>query len=98
MAEDVLILVPRRNSMEREWVVTVLQEACVRYTDYRDDANRRQSARSDAVRLCTYHSARGLEGGRDTVLGFETIDRLAEATNTDLAHLGYTVFSRSLFV
>ena len=94
---DVLVLVPAYQSMERAWMVEALTRAGVPFTDYTVNANRRSIAHTDAVRLCTYHSARGLEGQRVVLLGVEGIDSLAAGTRTPVRHLGYIVLSRSVF-
>jgi hypothetical protein len=49
------------------------------------------------VRLCTFHSARGIEGTRVLVFGFQGIQKLVEESGQSVANLGYIVLSRSLF-
>lgn len=96
---DLLILVPSKGGQERQWAVDALNALSedVDYIDYTREENRRQIARRDAVRLCTFHSARGVEGTRVVAFGFENVQDLAKKTNTDLPNLGYVVLSRSMF-
>jgi len=94
---DLLILVPSGRSPEHAWAVDALRDQGIAFLDYTEQRNRRLAARSDRVRLCTYHSARGLEGYRVVVLGLECLDRLAESVGVDLTHLGYMLMSRAVF-
>ena len=96
---DLLILVPSHGSQEQRWAVEALETLPdgTEYIDLTRDDNRRRIARRDEVRLCTFHSARGIEGTRVVALGFECIQELAEKSSTDFVNLGYIVLSRSLF-
>jgi hypothetical protein len=79
-------------------VIEALQDLPgVEYIDYAADSNRRKIAREATVRVCTFHSARGIEGTRVIIFGFEQLKRLAESTNVDCFNLGYIVLSRSVF-
>jgi hypothetical protein len=49
------------------------------------------------VRLCTFHSARGIEGRRVIIFGIEQLESLCQKTNISLNNLGYITFSRSVF-
>ncbi len=96
---DLLILVPNRGSQEHQWAVRALKTfpGGMEYIDYTHEDNRRRIARRDAVRLCTFHSARGIEGTRVVAFGFESVKGVAEKTNTDFPNLGYITLSRSVF-
>lgn len=96
---DLLILVPSRHSQERRWAIEALDTLPdgIEYIDYTHDDNRRRIARRDAVRLCTFHSARGIEGTRVMAFGFESVRDVSERVDTDFANLGYIALSRSLF-
>ncbi len=96
---DLLILVPIRGSQEHQWAVQALKTfpGGMEYIDYTHEDNRRRIARRDAVRLCTFHSARGIEGTRVVAFGFESVKGVAEKTNTDYPNLGYIALSRSVF-
>ena len=94
---DLLILVPRAECREHEIAREALRGLGVRFIDYCREDNRRNVAQSTMVRLCTYHSARGLEGMRVLVFGIDGIDNLANAIKVTANNLGYIVLSRSLF-
>ncbi len=96
---DLLVLVPSRDSQERRWAVEALNTlpGGIQYIDYTLEDNRRRVAKRNAVRLCTFHSARGIEGTRVVAFGFESVPNLAEKVNTDLSNLGYIALSRSIF-
>jgi hypothetical protein len=94
---DLLVLVPSREGMERDWVVAALKGSGSSFIDYTDETQRRDIAHPEMVRLCTFHSARGLEGMRVLVFGFERIEGISDQVNADFANLGYIVLSRSLF-
>lgn len=46
----------------------------VSFIDYTKEDNRRSVASNSDVRLCTFHSSRGLEGERVIIFGLETIE------------------------
>ncbi len=92
---DLLILVPGPNTNERRWASAALTRLG-RHTDYTVDENRRANASPDAIRLCTYHSARGLEGMRVLIFGIERMPNLT-SQEKELKSLGYIALSRSLF-
>lgn len=46
--------------------------------DYTKDDNRRSVASNSDIRLCTFHSSRGLEGERVIIFGLETIENLGK--------------------
>jgi hypothetical protein len=94
---DLLVLVPSESGMERTWAVKALEKEAIAYIDYTDEVKRRDIAHPEMVRLCTFHSARGVEGTRVLVFGFEWIQKLVEESGQSVANLGYIVLSRSLF-
>jgi len=94
---DLLVLVPSLEGPERKWAVAALKQSETPFIDYTEDKLRRDIAHPEMVRLCTFHSARGLEGMRVLVFGFERIESVSDTVNVDFANLGYIVLSRSLF-
>jgi hypothetical protein len=94
---DLLVLVPSRRGMERDWAVAALENIGSSFIDYTNKARRRDIAQSDMVRLCTFHSARGIEGRHVLVFRFERIESVAAQVDADFAKLGYIVLSRALF-
>lgn len=101
MPMDILVLVPGPNYTERNWAYEALKNITERrninFLDYTDDKNRRQPAHPQFIRLCPYASARGLEGYRTIILGFENIENLCKNTAMTLINLGYIVLSRAVF-
>jgi len=99
----VLILVPFQKEMALDWRA-VARDSCaacdLRYIDYSLDVGdrRRQAYRPDEVRICTFHSSKGIEGLHVIVLGY---DSLGDAAPSDIKegvnHLGYIVLSRSQY-
>lgn len=98
---DLLILVPNSNGFECKWAKEALRNIKrtrgIDFIDYTVEERRRDIALSTKIRLCTYHSSRGLEGMRVVIFGIERIDRTAQQGFVDSAKLGYIVLSRSLF-
>lgn len=97
-----LILVPDSQSTVHLWVKTALEKACnasddISYIDYTDDISRRSSAMNNEIRLCTFHSARGLEGERVLIFGLENIAEFARKTSTKAENLAFIVLSRGIF-
>lgn len=92
---DLLVLVPGPVDVERGWAAAALARIG-EFTDYTDDKNRRVIASPDKIRLCTFKSARGLEGMRVLIFGVERMARLA-SHDDELKSLGYVILSRSLF-
>jgi hypothetical protein len=102
---DLLILVPgRRGNPERSYVIDALQKIIAKppknindleFIDYTIEKKRRQIASRNHVRLCTFHSARGIEAHRVLLFGFEMIDKTIQKQY--LKNLGYISLSRSLF-
>lgn len=97
-----LVLVPDGSSAAYAWVLEALKKATskrhgVSFIDYTVDKAKRGSARSEEIRLCTFHSARGLEGERVLIFGLEQIDALARSTNVKPENLGFIALSRGVF-
>ena len=98
---DLLLLVPDGSAVICKQLKIALSklisEKSVGYIDYTDDSNRRQIAPNEKIRLCTFHSARGLEAARVIVFGIERIKKAGEELNFDFKKLGFIVLSRSTF-
>lgn len=94
---DLLILVPDERGPEAVAAREALGRVGQEYFDLTDDAARRAVVPSTAVRLCTFHSARGIEGNRVLILGFARLKRLSDALQIPAEHLAYIVLSRSVF-
>ena len=98
---DILILVPSKLDNEliaiREALTEIYQKKGVGYLDYCEDENRSCIAPSNTIRLCTFHSARGLEAASSIVLDIEKIASISNKLNIDPANLGYIILSRAIF-
>jgi len=95
---DLLVLVPSYGSHEHRWAADALSSiAGEDFLDYAVEENRRCRAHAESLRLCTFHSARGIEGDRVVVFGFESLERVAQQTSAPVRNLGYTVLSRARF-
>jgi len=97
-----LVLVPDENSPHTTWVREALKKAIenrngVSFIDYTVDENRRSMALTSEIRLCTFHSSRGLEGERVMIFGLEQIDAFAEKTKVKAENLGFIALSRGIF-
>ena len=93
-----LVLVPSENSPEHKWAIGALGKCSIPFIDYAQNINRRNIAAPELVRICTYHSARGLEGYRVLIFGFERIESLCKSVvSEDITNLGYIILSRSIF-
>ena len=93
---DLLILIPSASSMEHEWAIDALNALDAKYLDYSISGSRRYIAPPDAIRICTYHSSRGIEGQRVIIFGMEKLHRLMpEDSHIDPSQLGYIVLSRA---
>jgi hypothetical protein len=93
---DLLILVPAEKSLEAVWTRQALHNLKVEFTDYTVEECRRDVAKADAVRLCTFHSARGIEGHRVVVFGFDRVDKVG-SKDVGFKSLGYVALSRAVF-
>ena len=94
---DLLILVPRFNSLERRCAYKALEQLRVRFIDYTEEVHRRDIAQPEMVRLCTFPSARGIEGRRVIIFGIEHLQSLTQEVGMSISNLGYIVLSRSVF-
>ena len=92
---DLLLLVPSEKGCETKWARAALTKAGVNFIDYTKKDNRRDIAGVEQVRLCTFHSARGIEGARVLIFGLESIEHLAKSLGIALNNLGYITLSRS---
>ena len=97
-----LVLVPDENCCHTLWVREALRKAVtahpdISFIDYTDDANKRSIALSGEIRLCTFHSSRGLEGERVLIFGLEQIQAFARKTNVKAENLGFIALSRGIF-
>ncbi len=90
-----MILVPSDRSGVYDQVRRALDAASVPFVDYVLSINRRDIAEVDSIRLCTFHSSRGLEGQRVIIFGFEGITRMCSQVNTAVEKLSYIVLSRA---
>jgi hypothetical protein len=103
---NVLILVPYRgnpppdNPYQYDWA-EIARTACtnlkLRFIDYTQDELRRRAYAGDEVRICTYHSSRGVEGLHSIVLGFNSLSGAASEIDWRVENLGYIALSRSVF-
>jgi hypothetical protein len=96
---DILILLPygKSDSTWRSVAMKACQAAGYDYIDYTDEDNRRASYSPDEIRLCTFHSSRGIEGLHAIVLGFDQLHTAAKQSDTTAANLGYICLTRSVF-
>jgi len=94
---DLLILVPKDKCLEAGVARKALEELNVRFVDYTKDDFRRHIAQPEMVRLCTFHSSRGIEGRRVLVFGIESLESLSQEVDVKPQSLGYVVLSRSVF-
>lgn len=92
---DLLILVPNEGSNQRKWAVDALGQIGCPFLDYTVEDNRRSIPQEEMIRLCTFHSSRGIEGHRVLVLGFEVVEPLSKKVNVSVNNLGYIVLSRA---
>ena len=93
---DILILVPTPRSNEKTAVVKALQSLDSSFIDYTNKDNRRSIAQPEMIRLCTFHSSRGIEGKKVIIIGCEDIKSLSESIQINFKNLGYIIFSRSV--
>ncbi len=88
---DILVLAPGMPYIA--WAREALKD--LPHLDYTDPALRRTIADADTIRLCTYHSCRGIEAHKVIVLGVEELARVAERDPRAARNLGYVVLSRA---
>lgn len=94
---DILLLVPDAHGAERLWATEALKELGVEYIDYTQEKNRRNIAPPGKVRLCTFHSSRGLEAQHVIIFGIEHLENVATKTSTEMANIAYIILSRANF-
>jgi hypothetical protein len=82
---DLLVLVPDTNSSWTQWTRAALEGLNHEFLDYTRTDLRRAIPRREQIRLCTYHSARGIEALQ-----------VADKTGSPHRNLGYIVLSRAL--
>lgn len=99
---DLLVLVPNsegaRTIWLREAVAQLAKQKTLEYVDLTQEEQRRVCPTDRTVRLCTFHSSRGLEAQRVIVFGLESLDRLCNDIGADPAKLGFVILSRALFL
>jgi superfamily I DNA and RNA helicase len=92
---DILFLIPSRKSEYVEWLNEALNRCNIKSYNYLDDAARDSAAADDQVRICTYHSARGIEAQIVILLDLNYLDG-AETTLGPIENLLYIALTRSL--
>lgn len=98
-----LVLVPSETCQHAICARAALREikrkegGAVGFIDYTDDDSRRSTAMTHEVRLCTFHSSRGLEGERVVIFGLEQIEAFAANTNVKPENLAFIALSRGIF-
>jgi hypothetical protein len=97
-----LVLVPSETCIQTAWVRTALKKATadrddISFIDYTDEETRRSSALNSEIRLCTFHSSRGLEGERVLIFGLEQLTLFSQKTNVKPENLGFIALSRGVF-
>jgi hypothetical protein len=100
-ASDLMVLVPSETSFAAGWAREALQslkhEDVADFLDMTSSSNRRLIPRPNQIRLCTFHSSRGLEAERVLVVGFHELEYLRTSLEgaQGLRNLGYIVLSRA---
>ena len=92
---DILFLIPSRSSEYIEWLNVALSNCNIASHNYINDVNRDTVAADNQVRICTFHSARGIEAKIVVLLDLNTL----EEANRDLGtteNLLYIALTRSL--
>ena len=96
-----LILVPEAEGLHCRVARIALTKACternISFIDYTQENSRRASPRQDEVRLCTFHSARGLEGDHVVLFGLERIEHLTDKTDAPTENIAFVALSRAVF-
>lgn len=101
---DILILVPTYKSFDVtvfnfNWYTCAkkaIEKLGLQYRDYVNPEGRRELYGRDEIRICTYHSSRGLEAYNTILIGFHNIRRLT-VTNEHNEYLAYITLSRAKF-
>ena len=94
---DLLILVPGENSPEAAAAREALRRIDQEYFDLTVAGSRRAIVPSTAVRLCTFHSARGIEANRVLIFGFARLEGFCRPLRISPGRLAYVILSRSVF-
>ena len=92
---DLLILVPNRNSPERNCALKAIDELGLVFIDYTKEEYRRHIAQPEMVRIYTFHGARGIQGSRAVIFGIEQLEDLVQEVGVSLPDLGYITLSRA---
>lgn len=97
---DLLVLVPGPSGLITEWTKLALnkfkEETGIGFNDLCDENNRRITCDVGKVRLCTFHSSRGLEAANVIVFGFDRLEEMAKKFKFSANNLGYIVLSRAM--
>ncbi len=98
---SLLVLVPSQDGLHARSARLALERLCekkdVGFLDYTLEETRRASASQNEIRLCTFHSARGLEGERAVVLGLEAVATVADVAHAKPQNLAFIALSRGVF-
>lgn len=95
---DLLLLVPTEKCVEARAVRKALDELEQEFIDLTDDALRRATVSATSVRLCTFHSARGIEGYRVVIFGLSLLPRLCKQIGLNKPeNLLYVILTRAVF-
>jgi superfamily I DNA/RNA helicase len=95
---DLLLLVPSEKCVEVRAARRALDELDQDFADLTDQSSRRDPVPSSSVRLCTFHSARGIEGHRVVILGLSHLPRLCERIGLERPeNLLYVILTRAVF-
>lgn len=95
---DLLLLVPTEKCTEARAVRSALGEMGVEFVDLTDEKMRRVTVASTSVRICTFHSSRGIEGYRVVVFGISSLPQLCKKIGLSKPeNLLYVVLTRAVF-
>jgi len=95
---DLLLLVPTEKCVEARAVRAALEQLRQDYTDLTDEKLRRATVPANSVRICTFHSARGIEGHRVVIFGLSQLPRLCEQIGLKKPeNLLYVILTRAVF-
>ena len=98
---SLLVLVPTHDGLHSRGAKLALNRLCkenkIDFIDYTKDDVRRGSASQNQIRLCTFHSARGLEGEHVIIFGLEGIEHLSKASGAAAENIAFVALSRGIF-
>jgi len=95
---DLLLLVPTRKCVEARAVIKALEALEQEFIDLTDETLRRATVSATSVRLCTFHSARGIEGYRVVIFGLSLLPRLCKQIGLSKPeNLLYVILTRAVF-